>query len=679
MKWYKSLFVSVVSMIFLFVAVQLFYPGIEVSAASNPYPNTQDVDKDGYYEIPCTRFAWQQAYDKKGIALPSWGNAVNWWQGAKNSGYATGSSPRANSIAVWSGDYYGHVAYVTSGSGNTFTVNEGGRTDKDNTDSHGVVYGYTITNAVGASRPYDPNKVLLGFIYLDSSPSVSVSWSGYNKQEIKEGKVVLAKKASLSGADMNNVSTVGIDVYNSSDKLVKSKEEVPDRSGNTYVYIWYDLNSELGLSIAPGTVYRYSFWVKINGKKYESSKETVTCPPVYTVKFDSQGGSSVSNVTVGKNQTISKIPSSTRSGYIFEGWYTATSGGTKLDTSTKITGNITYYARWKNNTFKITLNPVSNGSASLSKTTAGEGEEITITAKPAAGYKLEYIKVNGSTINSNKFKMPAKNTNVEVVFKKDGLSGKCGDNISWSWDEKGTLTISGSGSMYDMYPSPWNNYKDDIKTITFKGNITKIGDYAFYKCSRISNVTIPSSVKYLGNYSFADCTSLSDLNLPYGLTSIGEAAIAGCTGISKISVPSSVVTLKNYAFYGCTNLRSFVIPQSVTSIGYAAFCKCSKLESVSGGTNVTTIDSWAFGSCPKLKSFKIKSSKLKKIGAYAFCNDKRLKTIYFNKTTKLTKAGVKNSLYGSSVKTVKVKKSKVKKYKKYFTKKNVGRKVKVKK
>ena len=49
------------------------------------------------------------------------------------------------------------------------------------------------------------------------------------------------------------------------------------------------------------------------------------------------------------------------------------------------------------------------------------------------------------------------------------------------------------------------------------------------------------------------------------------------------------------------------------------------------------------------------------------------------KTTKLTKSGVKNSLKGSSVKTVKVKKSKVKKYKKIFKKKNCGKKVKVKK
>ena len=145
------------------------------AGGSNPYPTSQDVDGDGNYEIPCTRFAWQQAYDNHGISLPGWGNAANWFQGAKNSGYSTGSVAQPGSIAVWSGDYYGHVAYVTSASGTTFTVNEGGRTDLDHTSSHGIAYGYTLTNATGASRPYDTGKTLLGFIYLNGTPSPPVN------------------------------------------------------------------------------------------------------------------------------------------------------------------------------------------------------------------------------------------------------------------------------------------------------------------------------------------------------------------------------------------------------------------------------------------------------------------------------------------------------------------------
>ena len=75
----------------------------------------------------------------------------------------------------------------------------------------------------------------------------------------------------------------------------------------------------------------------------------------------------------------------------------------------------------------------------------------------------------------------------------------------------------------------------------------------------------------------------------------------------------------------------------------------------------------------------ISSKILSKIGTYAFAKDSKLKTIKIKSTTKLTKKGVKKSLKSSKVKTVKVKKSKVKKYRKYFTKKNCGRKVKVKK
>ena len=149
--------------------------GVKCEAASNPYPLTQDMDKDGYTEIPCTRFAWQQVYDNLGVALPAWGNAVNWWQAAINAGYATGNTPKAGAVAVWEGDYYGHVAYVTSGSGNTFTVNEGGRTDKDHTSSQGVAYGYTLTNSVGGTRPYDPGKKLLGFIYPNDGSSNHVN------------------------------------------------------------------------------------------------------------------------------------------------------------------------------------------------------------------------------------------------------------------------------------------------------------------------------------------------------------------------------------------------------------------------------------------------------------------------------------------------------------------------
>lgn len=181
---------------------------IMAEAVSNTYPDRQNVDGDGYYEIPCTRFAWQQVYDNLGIALPNWGHAVNWWNSAINSGYATGSTPKAGAIAVWSGGSNGHVAYVVSGSGNTFIVNEGGRTDLDHTSSHGVAYGYQITNSVGSPRPYDSEKILLGFIYPSGTiANVDNAWINVNASTFLTGSTV---QFNL-GADNATGYTIGID------------------------------------------------------------------------------------------------------------------------------------------------------------------------------------------------------------------------------------------------------------------------------------------------------------------------------------------------------------------------------------------------------------------------------------------------------------------------------------
>ena len=126
-------------------------------------------------------------------------------------------------------------------------------------------------------------------------------------------------------------------------------------------------------------------------------------------------------------------------------------------------------------------------------------------------------------------------------------------------------------------------------------------------------------------------------------------------------------------------LKKLVIGANVASIEDKAFSGCSNLVSVTGGAGLKSIGTRAFEKCPKLSVFNITSKTLWKIGPFAFALDKKLKTVQVKKTTKLVKSGVKNSMKGSSVKTVKVKKSKVKKYKKFFKKKNCGKKVKVKK
>lgn len=103
--------------IILFLVVINISGFLNVVAATNPYAQT------GPYGTNCTWYAWKMANEKAGVTLPGWGNAKNWYNDAKNSGYTVGTAPKANSIIVWGGwTSYGHVGYVESVEGNILHV-----------------------------------------------------------------------------------------------------------------------------------------------------------------------------------------------------------------------------------------------------------------------------------------------------------------------------------------------------------------------------------------------------------------------------------------------------------------------------------------------------------------------------------------------------------------------------
>ena len=79
----------------------------------------------------------------------------------------------------------------------------------------------------------------------------------------------------------------------------------------------------------------------------------------YTVTFNANGGSvSSSSKTVIYDSTYGTLITPTRTGYTFNGWYTAASGGTKITAGTKVTSaeNHTLYAHWTANEYTVTYN-----------------------------------------------------------------------------------------------------------------------------------------------------------------------------------------------------------------------------------------------------------------------------------------------------------------------------------
>ena len=84
-------------------------------------------------------------------------------------------------------------------------------------------------------------------------------------------------------------------------------------------------------------------------------------------------------------------------------------------------------------------------------------------------------------------------------------TGRCGDSITWTLDDSGNLTLSGSGEMwnYGYGTSPFKDY--GIRKVTIGDGITSIGSYAFLGCSGLTELTLPNSVTSIGGYAFCCC------------------------------------------------------------------------------------------------------------------------------------------------------------------------------
>lgn len=225
------------------------------------------------------------------------------------------------------------------------------------------------------------------------------------------------------------------------------------------------------------------------------------------------------------------------------------------------------------------------------------------------------------------------------------------------------------------------------------GSITKIGDYAFDGCSKLTGIIIPETVTSIGAYAFHGCNGLTNLKIPDSVTEIGRFAFQDCDGLksvivskdiprvewafdldvdiirkdiykeqdkddfkiengtikkyigkkNKVIVPNNVTSIGKQAFYHCKDINYIIMPKSVTYIDDFSFAYCISLKSIDIPPYVKSVGNFAFYNCISLKSV-VFSGNIKMIDTYAFAGCKNLEKIVIPKDTEISQDAFDNGI-----------------------------------
>ncbi len=169
------------------------------------------------------------------------------------------------------------------------------------------------------------------------------------------------------------------------------------------------------------------------------------------VCFDADGGSSDTGFKIIPNgTTIGDIPVPTRTGYTFDGWFTAADGGRRVSADTVVTGSVTYYAHW-----------TSNGGGSGNGGSYGGGGSGATQPNDPAAYILYnavdgavpalasvydgYLYRNGSLAGTIQVKVGKPNTKTGLATVKATVVGTDGNKKTLRAADRGKVKLASNG------------------------------------------------------------------------------------------------------------------------------------------------------------------------------------------------------------------------------------------
>jgi len=259
----------------------------------------------------------------------------------------------------------------------------------------------------------------------------------------------------------------------------------PTRAGHTFVG-WFTAVTG-GTQVNANTV--------VNGHVTYFARWTAL-PASFTVTFNPNNGTvNPTTRSVQSGSAVGTLPTPTRAGHTFVGWFTAATGGTQVNANTVVNGHVTYFARWTAlpASFTVTFNP-NNGTVSPTTRSVQSGSAVGALPTPTrAGHTFVgwFTAVTGGTqVNANTvvrgnityfarwITSPLPPQNVRAISTRP-------NSVTLSWDS------AGSGISYRVY---WGAQNDPTRATAFSTlatgtsfNITTHRDYYFFWVRSLRN------------------------------------------------------------------------------------------------------------------------------------------------------------------------------------------------
>ena len=177
-------------------------------------------------------------------------------------------------------------------------------------------------------------------------------------------------------------------------------------------------------------------------------------------------------------------------------------------------------------------------------------------------------------------------------------SGTCGDNLTWTLDSEGTMTISGEGAVCKV--SGESLCGDNVIHLVFESGITCIGGDTydatpFYGWESLQSVELPDTLRDIGVSAFQECTALKQITIPAAVESIGDGAFDRCTGLEVIYFKGDAprLYLDSYIPSEFVGMYHPNLCMGVTATAYYPAenetWTESRMEALSDGANITWV------------------------------------------------------------------------------------------